>query len=130
MNANIGGERRLFGGNSDEWNSRARPRVGIVFVVADHLFGEQRNVVDRTREQPDVIECARKRDARWREISPWVGLKPTTPQYAAGRIVEPLVWLPIASGTMLAPTAAADPLEEPPGVCSGLCGLRVLPGEK
>ena len=27
-------------------------------------------------------------------------------------------------------TAAADPLEEPPGVCSGLCGLRVLPGEK
>ena len=31
---------------------------------------------------------------------------------------------------MPAATAAADPLEEPPGVCSGLWGLRVLPGEK
>src|SRR6185436_4371199 len=47
-----------------------------------------------------------------------------------GRMVEPLVWLPSASGTMLAPTAAAEPLEDPPGVCSALCGLRVLPGWK
>jgi hypothetical protein len=45
-------------------------------------------------------------------------------------MVEPLVWLPSASGTMPAATAAAEPLEEPPGVCSGLCGLRVLPGKK
>jgi len=44
-------------------------------------------------------------------------------------MVEPAVWLPSASGTMLAATAAAEPLEEPPGVCAGLCGLRVLPGE-
>src|SRR5947207_3071387 len=63
-------------------------------------------------------------------IRPWVGLKPYTPQNAAGLIVEPAVWLPSASGTMLAPTAAAEPLEEPPGVCSGFHGLRVLPGEK
>ena len=26
------------------------------------------------------------------------------------------------------PTAAAEPLEDPPGVCAGSCGLRVLPG--
>jgi hypothetical protein len=26
-------------------------------------------------------------------------------------------------------TAAAEPLEEPPGVCAGLRGLRVLPGK-
>src|SRR3954469_12432099 len=45
-------------------------------------------------------------------------------------MVEPLVWLPSASGTIAAATAAAEPLEEPPGVCSGLCGLRVLPGVK
>ena len=45
-------------------------------------------------------------------------------------MVEPLVWLPSASGTIAADTAAAEPLEEPPGVCSRLCGLRVLPGEK
>ena len=31
---------------------------------------------------------------------------------------------------MFAPTAAAEPLEEPPGVRSGSCGLRVLPGKK
>ena len=35
-----------------------------------------------------------------RGISPWLGLKPTTPQKEAGRMVEPLVWLPTASGTM------------------------------
>src|SRR5438105_5403238 len=64
----------------------------------------------------------------WRGISPCVGLKPYTPQYDAGRIVEPVVWLPSASGTIPAATAAADPLEDPPGVCAGLCGLRVLPG--
>jgi hypothetical protein len=45
-------------------------------------------------------------------------------------MVDPLVWLPIAPGTMLAATAAAEPLEEPPGVRSGSCGLRVLPGWK
>src|SRR5215475_15693442 len=64
----------------------------------------------------------------WRGMSPWVGLKPYTPQYEAGRIVEPVVWLPSASGTMPAATAAADPLDEPPGVCAGSCGFRVLPG--
>ncbi len=31
---------------------------------------------------------------------------------------------------MPAATAAADPLEEPPGVCSGFSGLRVLPGAR
>ena len=42
--------------------------------------------------------------------------------------MEPAVWLPSASGTISAATAAAEPLEEPPGVCAGLCGLVVLPG--
>src|SRR2546425_11441074 len=27
-------------------------------------------------------------------------------------------------------TAAAEPLEDPPGVCAGLCGFRVLPGAR
>ena len=35
-----------------------------------------------------------------RGMRPWVGLKPTTPQNAAGRITEPLVCEPIAPGTM------------------------------
>jgi hypothetical protein len=29
---------------------------------------------------------------------------------------------------MRSATAAADPLDEPPGVCAGLCGLVVGPG--
>ncbi len=63
-----------------------------------------------------------------RGMRPWVGLKPTTPQNEAGRITEPLVCDPMAPGTMWAATAAADPLDEPPGVREGSCGLRVLPG--
>ena len=42
--------------------------------------------------------------------------------------MEPLVWVPSAPGQNPAATAAAEPLDEPPGVCSGLQGLRVLPG--
>src|SRR5436305_1619248 len=60
-------------------------------------------------------------------MSLYEGLKPATPQYAAGRITEPAVCEPVAIGTMPAATAAAEPEEEPPGVCSRLCGLRVLP---
>ena len=43
-------------------------------------------------------------------------------------MVEPTVCVPNATGTMSAATAAADPEDDPPGVCSALCGLRVLPG--
>ena len=43
-------------------------------------------------------------------------------------MTEPLVWVPSASGTMPAATAAAEPEDEPPGVRAGSCGLRVLPG--
>src|SRR5580704_4760720 len=57
-----------------------------------------------------------------------LGLNPTTPQYAAGRITEPPVCVPIASGTMKSATAAAEPLDEPPGEKPGLCGLAVGPG--
>ena len=52
------------------------------------------------------------------------------PQKAPGRMTEPTVCVPSAAGTIPQPTAAAEPEEEPPGVCSGLCGLRVLPGVK
>ena len=50
------------------------------------------------------------------ERHPWVGLRPATPQNDAGRITDPAVWVPSASGTIPAATAAAEPLEDPPGV--------------
>src|SRR5262245_8886729 len=62
------------------------------------------------------------------EMTPWLGLYPTTPQYAAGRTTEPLVCDPSAPQTMPAATAAGEPIEEPPGVCAGFHGLRVLRG--
>ena len=43
-------------------------------------------------------------------------------------MTEPPVWLPSAIGTMPAATAAAEPDDDPPGVCAGLRGLRVPAG--
>ena len=41
--------------------------------------------------------------------------------------IEPAPSEPSAAGTMPAATAAAEPPLEPPGVCSGFQGLRVIP---
>src|SRR5512144_2122907 len=61
-------------------------------------------------------------------IAPRVGLNPTMPQYAAGRITDPFVCVPSAPATCPAATAAADPDDEPPGVCAAFHGFLVLPG--
>src|SRR6185503_20837920 len=63
-----------------------------------------------------------------RLMLPKLGLRPTTPQNAAGRIIEPPVCVPIASGTMRSATAAAEPLDEPPGLCIEFFGCDVGPG--
>src|ERR1700759_3442462 len=63
-----------------------------------------------------------------RGIAPKLGLNPTTPLNAAGPTTEPRVWLASASGTVPAATDAADPDDEPPGVCSRFQGLTVGPG--
>ncbi|MNL38734.1 hypothetical protein D3C87_1609690 [compost metagenome] len=51
---------------------------------------------------------------------------PTMPQKAAGWRMEPPVSLPVASGTMPAATAAAEPPDEPPGTVPTSQGLRVF----
>ena len=50
------------------------------------------------------------------------------PLKQAGRSTEPRTWVPVATGTMLDPTAAPEPLEEPPGVRSVSHALRAGPG--
>ena len=45
-----------------------------------------------------------------------VGLKPTAPQKADGRRMEPAVCVPMDSGAMKSATAAADPAEDAAGV--------------
>ena len=61
-----------------------------------------------------------------RLIAPTLGLKPTAPQKLDGRRIEPTTWVPRPAGTMPAPTAADEPLDEPPGVRLGSCGFWVL----
>src|SRR3954470_10202925 len=60
--------------------------------------------------------------------APYDGLNPTTPQYDAGRITEPPVCVPTASGTRPAATAAAEPADDPPGVRPAAFGLSVRVG--
>ena len=43
-------------------------------------------------------------------------------------MIDPPVCVPNATGTMKSATAAADPLEDPPGVCARLRGFAVGPG--
>jgi hypothetical protein len=52
------------------------------------------------------------------------------PQNAAGRIVEPPVCVPKATGTWKSATAAAEPLDEPPGVCARFSGCTVSRGAR
>src|SRR5215831_1120518 len=59
-----------------------------------------------------------------------LGLKPMQPQKLAGRRTEPITCVPSAALTMPAATAAAEPLEEPPGVCAVFHGLRVPRGSE
>ncbi len=60
-------------------------------------------------------------------MRPRAGLRPTSPQHAAGMRIEPPPSLPCASGTMPDATAAAAPPDEPPGVLSVSHGLRAGP---
>ena len=64
------------------------------------------------------------------EVLPWVRTSPATPQKEAGRVREPAVWVPRAKGIVPAPTAAAEPLEDPPGLWAALKGLVVGPAAK
>ncbi len=50
-------------------------------------------------------------------VSPRLGLRPKSPQFAAGMRIEPPPSLACAAGTMPAATAAAAPPEEPPVEC-------------
>src|SRR5437763_3143743 len=59
-----------------------------------------------------------------------VGLHPAMPQYDAGRVIEPPVCEPRAPRHMPVATAAAEPLDEPPGVCARFHGFFVTGGSK
>jgi len=54
-------------------------------------------------------------------------LRPTTPQKAAGFLIDPPVSEPSAASARPAATAAADPPEEPPATRPGARGFSVGP---
>ena len=56
-----------------------------------------------------------------------MGLRPRTPDHEAGRRIEPPWSPPIATSAWPVASTTALPLEEPPGLCAGLCGLRTGP---
>ena len=101
--------------------TRTAEVVGESGVHADHI-------VHRPGHDPQRVERAGEREhARSGEFTK-AGLNPTIPQKAAGRSTEPAVWVPIATGTSPAATAAADPALDPPGVWPPSHGLCVGAG--
>ena len=60
-------------------------------------------------------------------MRPRVGLRPTTPQNAAGMRADPPPSVPMWSGPINAAVAAAAPPLDPPGTWSGFHGFRVGP---
>ena len=56
-----------------------------------------------------------------------LGFNPTRPLHAAGMRIEPPPSDACAIGAIPDATAAPAPPLEPPGVCSGFHGLRVIP---
>src|SRR3989344_2113582 len=62
-----------------------------------------------------------------RETAPYVGFTPTPPQNEAGSLMDPPVSEPKAACAMLAPTAAAEPPDEPPATLVWSYGFFVTP---
>src|SRR6266851_1351176 len=65
-----------------------------------------------------------------RPITPLVGLMPTSPQNAAGILIEPPPSVAVAIGTNPPATAAAEPPLEPPGDQSVAHGFLVVPNRR
>ena len=57
---------------------------------------------------------------------PWLGFKAKFPQNAAGRMIEPPTWVPMAAGNIRSHGWLSD--EDPPAVRAGSKGFVVGPG--
>jgi hypothetical protein len=113
-------------GSADSDARRRRPRSWR--ERPGERLDEEGQVLHLAREETQRVERRASGFTPVSGVHPKVGFSPTTPQKEAGRMTEPAVCVPIAAGTMRAATAAADPLDEPPGVREGSRGLRVRPG--
>src|SRR6195256_5259909 len=83
-----------------------------------------RSAIERAY-QPIVSNDSEASFAPSRLTDPQLGFRAKMPQNEAGRINDPPVCVPNASGTWKSATAAADPLDEPLGGRLRSCGLGV-----
>jgi hypothetical protein len=74
-----------------------------------------------------VVEAGGERKAALERHKPWLGLKPTTPQQAAGIRIEPPESEPSAASARPAASAAPEPELDPPAVRSGSSGFATSP---
>src|SRR5215467_1448140 len=119
-------------GNSDRkpirgGRSGSPSAAGSVPASARQFASTAQSLTVRAKS-PSVSTVGLKRLTPLNGSASLLGLKPTIPQYAAGRITEPLVCVPIATGTCPRATAAADHDDDPPGVCAAFQGFLVLAG--
>ena len=114
-----------------EARRRCRDGQGPQRRPAGKHAGEERRVLDVARHRADRVEAVAQHldpgagdhaEARLVADDAAIRRRAGSPSRRSG--------VPKASGTMPSATAAAEPLDEPPGVCAGLCGLAVLPGVK
>src|SRR5215471_1980084 len=117
-------------GNSDRkpirgGRSGSPSAAGSVPASARQFASTAQSLTVRAKS-PSVSTVGLKRLTPLNGSASLLGLKPTIPQYAAGRITEPLVCVPIAAGTCPRATAAADPDDDPPGRVRGVPGISCL----
>ena len=82
-------------------------------VVAGQGVQHERRVLDRSGQRPDMVERPGRGVTPYKLIRPWLALRPTVPQKAAGMRIEPPVSVPSDPAHKPAATAAPDPLLDP-----------------
>ena len=105
----------------------SRVAGGHAVGASGHRLVDECRLADRPGERSGhVLARADRHDAR-PGTEPTVGLRPTTPLSEAGQVMEPLVSVPMATGTSPAATAAPEPDDDPPALRSRAQGLPVRP---
>ncbi len=103
--------------------AQGSPRQGPASTSSRAAESRTERVITPSMASPDSsAPCSGPKLTR-----PRLALSAKSPQQEAGMRSEPPPSLPCAAGTMRAATAAAEPPEEPPGVCSRFQGLRQGP---
>ena len=107
-------------------------QLEFAVLAIGRLVGQDRGKQPDIRDAPgECTECVQGRSEMMdasHTLSAEGGLIPDRAAVCGGPDCGTSRLRSSATGTMKSATAAAEPLEEPPGVCPVLCGFRVGPG--